>query len=542
MKTIRTLLVASALFTGAAYAQAVSSIAHSSAFASVTGDSSITINLPSGGKGHFETISMVGHTSTFASSGVSITLNLPANSKANDLLLVQISGRLTSGSVMTGPAGWKRLYSLPDISNQFGTNVFYKIQSATEPTSFTFTDSTGTSITDKLGVISAYHGVDITTPINAMAATIIAGTYTSPSVTTTSDSCMIVGLFSSNSLGLWTAPSGMKSRYDTSATQSTFVSIMGSDSVKTKAGNVAQLTATHAGTNGAVVMIALKPAFVITSDQYPVANDLLLAQISGRITAKAAVIPPAGWIKVRSLSSIPNQHATFIFYKIAGASEPATYTFKDSAKNVFSDRLGAITVYRGVDVSSPINAEDGVVTSSSPYSTPAVTTTVDSCLLVTLYSSATSGTWTVSSGRSVEYDTTGAQSSFVSIMSADSTQLIAGSVGTLSASQANASGTAAVIALQPKMILTGITTISGSSGFNIYPNPCNGQFNVSLGNNSPKSKFEVYNLLGEVVYGSQLNYFKNVINLDSQIKGIYFYRIIASEGAQILSTGRIIVQ
>ncbi len=71
----------------------------------------------------------------------------------------------------------------------------------------------------------------------------------------------------------------------------------------------------------------------------------------------------------------------------------------------------------------------------------------------------------------------------------------------------------------------------------IYPNPSNGIFTVESG--AMISNIEIINVLGEKIYSSKVNSEKTVIDLNSQPKGIYFYKIIASDGGN--STGKLIL-
>ncbi|HWY97514.1 MAG TPA: T9SS type A sorting domain-containing protein [Bacteroidia bacterium] len=76
----------------------------------------------------------------------------------------------------------------------------------------------------------------------------------------------------------------------------------------------------------------------------------------------------------------------------------------------------------------------------------------------------------------------------------------------------------------------------------VYPNPSsNGVFTVELKVNSEKLKVEVYNVLGENIYQSQLKSESIVIDLSNQPKGIYLYRITSEKG-ELISTGKLIIQ
>ena len=99
-------------------------------------------------------ISVIGHTSAFApASATSINIATPGGVQQNDFLLAHIAGRVILGFTLSPPAGWTLLRKMKS-GNQFGTHIFYKIADASEPLSYTFTDSSGSMLYDKLGVIS----------------------------------------------------------------------------------------------------------------------------------------------------------------------------------------------------------------------------------------------------------------------------------------------------------------------------------------------------------------------------------------------------
>jgi hypothetical protein len=81
----------------------------------------------------------------------------------------------------------------------------------------------------------------------------------------------------------------------------------------------------------------------------------------------------------------------------------------------------------------------------------------------------------------------------------------------------------------------------------LYPNPSNGEFTIvesgKLNMENEKSNIEVYNMLGEIVYGATLKQVQgdNIINLSNQPNGIYLYRVITPTG-NLIGQGKMIVQ
>ncbi len=84
-----------------------------------------------------------------------------------------------------------------------------------------------------------------------------------------------------------------------------------------------------------------------------------------------------------------------------------------------------------------------------------------------------------------------------------------------------------------------VQQISENKGVSVYPNPSHGVFNFTLpaGNNLVK----VYNVLGQEVLSSSISSTNNKVNLSSQPKGIYIYRILTETG-EAISTGRLAIE
>jgi len=112
-----------------------------------------------------------------------------------------------------------------------------------------------------------------------------------------------------------------------------------------------------------------------------VQGDLLLAAIS--VDGTPNVSPPTGWTTIREGNS-GSQVRLEVYYKVAGASEPSSYTFRWSRYNL-RQAAGAILRYSGVDTTNPINASGiGSGTTISPTA-PSVTTTVTDTMVVRIY-------------------------------------------------------------------------------------------------------------------------------------------------------------
>ncbi len=117
-----------------------------------------------------------------------------------------------------------------------------------------------------------------------------------------------------------------------------------------------------------------------------VANDLMLTRIGIRSNTCASInAVPAGWSLNQCQTNGTLSQA--IYYKLAGAVEPASYTWGFNA----TYRAGAsLSVFRGVDPAAPIMVSSAANGSSTSLIAPSVTTTADNAMLVAFFSSAAS--------------------------------------------------------------------------------------------------------------------------------------------------------
>jgi sugar lactone lactonase YvrE len=72
-----------------------------------------------------------------------------------------------------------------------------------------------------------------------------------------------------------------------------------------------------------------------------------------------------------------------------------------------------------------------------------------------------------------------------------------------------------------------------------YPNPNNGIFNI-LTNRTASSVLEFYNILGELIHTEKTVSDKTQIDLSSQPKGMYFYRVVSQN--KIIGSGKLVIE
>jgi hypothetical protein len=139
---------------------------------------------------------------------------------------------------------------------------------------------------------------------------------------------------------------------------------------------------------------------------YPVTGPTVVAATSANINDKQLLIakPPgttAGMVMIAAIANETNHTASLtgwtslghstnaltldMFYRVAGSSEPASYTFAVSGSGRIS---GGIITVQGANA-TPI---DAIGASASTWGAPSVTTTVDNTLLVGCWANIASAT------------------------------------------------------------------------------------------------------------------------------------------------------
>jgi len=215
-------------------------------------------------------------------------------------------------------------------------------------------------------------------------------------------------------------------------------------------------SANSATTTGTTLTIT-KPSGVAT-------NDVLIGSVA--VTPSSATItPPAGWTLVRRTNNAgPTANSLAVYYKVATASEPASYAWSTSGA---SFTVGGVQAFSGVDTATPIDVENGQTTPASlTHATPNLTTTVANTMVVTSHAFASSSTWTPPSAMTESFDRPSGSNNAtgLSIEGNRVLQPLAAATGTKTATAAgNAdAGNAHLLALRPAKVNLTISTPAGT--------------------------------------------------------------------------------
>jgi hypothetical protein len=163
-------------------------------------------------------------------------------------------------------------------------------------------------------------------------------------------------------------------------------------------------------------------------------NDFLLAVVTVRGGTGTAINEPSGWTLIRR-DDRTTELSQALYYKVAGAGEPASYawTLTPAAK-----ASGGIHAYTGVDNSDPFDGPDQVNTGTgTSVVAPSITTTTDNARVVMFFGAPNCGNggsfWTPGAGLTERIDVNAPGTPFSSRSNTGSghfTQAIAGMTGT----------------------------------------------------------------------------------------------------------------
>ena len=350
----------------------------------------ITLVKPGDAKAAIALIGSSTAATTTGATSTTLTLTKPAAVVAGSVMIAHLGYNAGSnkGTTVTKPTGWVQI-GLQVNNGNWWQSVFYKVATASEPTSYTFTISRTSNI---VGGILAYSGVDNIAPIDDNITQIgatAATTQTAPSASASTNGDVLVNFWTY--LVSTTATSyaaGLTGNYTLSTSN------VGGASAS-KALNNAGATGTTTSTTAAsakwiahtiLLLPSSRPAGIsyvassttnclgctnlnATSPTGWTAGDFLITSVLWN-SAVALTAPDASWIQIgTTLTSGTNSQADF--YHIATATDTNSYTwlFNGSTNAIIST-----VAFAGVDTTAPIDATTTAIdTSNSLHTAPSVT-------------------------------------------------------------------------------------------------------------------------------------------------------------------------
>src|SRR5207247_575237 len=184
-------------------------------------------------------------------------------------------------------------------------------------------------------------------------------------------------------------------------------------------------------------------------------NDVMVAALS--LNGGGAVTAPTGWTLIRNTNK--GAVRLWSYYRVAGASEPASYTWKSG--QVVAGVAG-IAAYAGVDPLNPLNGSSGATGSNAQAKAPAVTLTADSvALLLLTVDGAFTGTVTYPAGFTQRWALVNYERGYVADNLSIATGTLPASTITLSTARVWAIQQVALRAIGPAPTVTSVTPNSG---------------------------------------------------------------------------------
>lgn len=180
-----------------------------------------------------------------------------------------------------------------------------------------------------------------------------------------------------------------------------------------------------------------------------VSGDLLLIGFAFDRGSTETVTPPAGWTLIRRTDN-GNNCGIATYYKVAGASEPASYSFSLLDGSKWSIGISRITSA----ASSPIDVSAGLIGSGASAAAPSVTTLGSNRLVISFYTNRRSSTYTPDATTTERYDQPNAGDGRPSNMMATFVQVSSGATGNKNAIASDADSWATQqIAVTPLSVL-----------------------------------------------------------------------------------------
>jgi len=406
----------------------------------------------------------------------SISPSTPAGS-SGDLLIALVSS--DDSATLTPSTGWNTLLS----SNPTATHtaaIYWRFADGSANDNLTVSKGTGTCNV-MIGRMARFQGVDTSNPFDTgqpipasnctaggtrvkcsyqSATSVTSGTET----TVTANALLLFAILIRDNNTTDASGDGFTGAFDTGTGTGNDAEVALNYRQESTAGAKGPFTVTKGGGSDPNhgVLFALRPAsgLVIGVPAGTSFGDLMLASVA--VTPSSVTIgAPAGWTPlVTTAQPAATSSRQQTFWRIASASEPASYTWTLGGGH--NGAVGGIVSYLGVDTSSPIDASGGNTAPvggdpNTAVRATQITTTVADAMVVSTHSIASSSSWTPPAGMTERVNVSSLaapNAAGVSLEMNDVSQAVAGATGDKVATAGNDgdSGTAQMIALRPSSL------------------------------------------------------------------------------------------
>lgn len=213
------------------------------------------------------------------------TINKPAGTAQDDVMIATIAVRAPGLSIVIPPSGWTLVRRTDNSTNVNSLLVYSKVATNAEPASYDWNIAAGSgtsasAVSGVAGSIVSFINVDTVTPIDVQAgqSTASSATHITPAVTTTVSDTMVLALFEYGASGVWSTPAGMTSQVNVSSVappSASGISLGVFSVTQASIGSTGTKTSTALGGNaqvGATGILALRPRvdhFAITLSNSP---------------------------------------------------------------------------------------------------------------------------------------------------------------------------------------------------------------------------------------------------------------------------------
>lgn len=342
----------------------------------------------------------------------SISPGLPPGTTAGDLLIAVIA---SGASPTLSMPGWTPLFQHNPVNN-LTSAIYWRVATGGDPTTLTQSGSCNVLAAR----ISRFTGVDTNQPF--MTAPLAATNWsyqnanwvTTGTETTNYPGAMLVITAHTSDDSNFGLLVGFTQAYSSATTTGNDAAIGLYYAAQAAPGTSGPYTMTK--TRGVDpnhgTLFALRPAGLGLAIPVPAgtqSGDVMVASISVRPCGSliiggctVTVASPTGWTLVRTVDQASGGgtggfgNRLYVYYRVAGSSEPGSYTWTIGGAPVHAGAVGGILSFSGVDPLAPLVAEAGQATGfSSSHAAPSIDTgAITETMLVSSHTANSSGTWT----------------------------------------------------------------------------------------------------------------------------------------------------